>query len=75
MPATVETVGEMTVAEFRALVEDIVRDQLAELLGDPDEGLELRPEFLRLLEERRNRFANGAETLSLDDAFAAAGDD
>lgn len=75
MPATVETVGEMTVAEFRALVEDIVRDQLAELLRDPDEGLELHPEFLRRLEDRRNRFANEGETVSLDEAFAAAGDD
>ena len=36
------TVGELSVAEFRHLVKQIVAETLAELMADPDEGLELQ---------------------------------
>jgi hypothetical protein len=40
-----KTVSEMTVDELRNLVEQVVEEKLAELVRDPDFGLELREEF------------------------------
>ncbi|MBI2917321.1 MAG: hypothetical protein HYY01_04930 [Chloroflexi bacterium] len=38
-------VQDMTVEEFKALIQEVMEEKLEELLGDPDEGLELRPEI------------------------------
>jgi hypothetical protein len=38
--------ADLTTDEFRELVREAALQTLAELLGDPDEGLELRPEFV-----------------------------
>ena len=42
---TSEKVADLTVDEFRALVQEIVVHTLSEMLGDPDEGAELREDF------------------------------
>ena len=47
-----QTVGELTIDEFRALIRETVTDVLAELLNDPDEGLEFREEFVAEMERR-----------------------
>ena len=44
---TSEKVADLTVDEFRALVQEIVVHTLSEMLGDPDEGAELREDFRR----------------------------
>jgi CRP-like cAMP-binding protein len=36
-----QTVAELTIDEFRALIRETVTEVVAELLDDPDEGLEL----------------------------------
>lgn len=64
------TVAELTPAELRALVAEVVHEQLIELLGDPDEGLELRPDFARLLQERVAHYEEEGNTLTLEEAFA-----
>ncbi len=46
-------VADLTVDEFRALVQEIVAHALSEMLGDPDEGAELREDFA---EELRSTF-------------------
>ncbi len=38
-------VADLTVDEFRALVQEVVVNTLSEMLGDPDEGAELREDF------------------------------
>lgn len=52
------TVGELTLEEFRRIVEQVVEEKLLELLGDPDEGLMLREEvqarLRRTLEAERS---------------------
>ena len=53
-----ETVGQMTQEEFKkwigAVVEASVEQKLIELLGDPDEGLEIRETVRgRLLRQKR----------------------
>ncbi len=38
-------VRELSIEELRALIGEVVEEKLRELLGDPDEGLTLRPEI------------------------------
>ena len=50
-------------AELREMIEAAVEDaldrRLQELLGDPDEGLELREEVVQRLKEQQRRVAAG----------------
>ena len=45
------TVKDLTVEELRPLIGQVVEDKLQELLGDPDEGLNLRPEVKERLQK------------------------
>ena len=38
-------VSDLTVAEFKALVREVLKETLGEILADPDEGLELTEDF------------------------------
>ena len=38
-------IKELTVEEFKDLVQDAIEEKLQELIADPDAGLELREEF------------------------------
>ena len=49
---TDKTVADLTVAELREMIRETVSEALAELLEDPDDGLELREEFVEELEAR-----------------------
>jgi len=40
----VQTVRDLSIEELRALIADVVEETLRDLVGDPDAGLELRPE-------------------------------
>lgn len=46
-------VKELTVEQFKALIEDTIESTLQEYLGDPDEGLELKDEVIRRLKLHR----------------------
>jgi hypothetical protein len=70
MVKTTETVGAMTVAQFRALLEEVVRGQLLDLLGDPDEGLALLPEVRERLLTQQGRVRRGERGVCLDEAAA-----
>ena len=49
-----DTIAKMTRAEFKEMLEDVVEQKLVEILGDPDEGLEIRKAVRdRLLRQRR----------------------
>lgn len=48
-----KTVGRMTVRELERVVERVVEGSLHELIGDPDEGLELRASVKRRLRRTR----------------------
>lgn len=43
-------IADLTVDEFRVLVREIVEHTLSEMLGDPDEGAELREDFAEELQ-------------------------
>ena len=58
-------VGDMSIDEFKAVIQETVAQTLTELLGDPDIGLELSGELqyalensLKSLQERRATYAN-----------------
>ncbi len=59
-------VADMTQDELRNLVKSSVRQTLREMLRDPDEGLELRPEIIESIERQRKKFAAGKRGKSLD---------
>jgi hypothetical protein len=47
-----QKVTDLTVEQFTFLIEDIIDRKLEEYFGDPDEGLELRPEFVKKLKAK-----------------------
>jgi len=62
-------VADLTVDEFRSLIKEVVRQTLADLIKDPDEGLTLSPETeVRL----RESLAEYAADSSLTDAQSVA---
>ncbi len=66
-----DTVSGMTATEFRALVEAVVEDaverKLVELLGDPDQGLEVRKSLQERLLRQQAAVQSGERGRSLAD--------
>ena len=55
-----QTVKDLTIDEFRALVGEVVEEKLHELFTDPDAGLTLRPEIeARLRQQLQNPQLDG----------------
>ena len=65
------TVAQMTQAELREMLETVVEttveEKLLEILGDPDEGLELREAVRDRLIRQRQAVAEGQYGQSLED--------
>jgi len=55
----IATVGKMTKKEFSSLVESAVERKLIELIGDSDEGLELRSSLQARLLRQQARVRSG----------------
>ena len=71
------TVAQMTQAEFKemleAVVETTVEQKLLEILGDPDEGLEVREAVRERLLHQRQAVASGQHGQSLEDVVQELG--
>lgn len=52
-------VKDLTTEELKALIRETVMETLEDLLDDPDEGKEIRPEIKQQLLESRQRRAAG----------------
>ena len=61
---TQETVNNLSIAELRKLIRDIVIQTFSEITVDPDEGLELNAEF-------RSELRQALATKSTDGTFPA----
>lgn len=61
------TVAQMTEQELRALVGEVVEEKLAELVHDPDEGLDLEPELQARLERQMEQVRKGERGVALED--------
>jgi hypothetical protein len=71
----VETVKDLSVEELRALIVEIVEETLRELVGDPDAGLELRPEVRERLLRTLNQPRDTRRTISASEAAHQMGVD
>ncbi|MEW5717155.1 MAG: hypothetical protein AB1817_00870 [Chloroflexota bacterium] len=65
-------VGDLTLDEFRAMIESVIDRKMAEWM-DPDAGLELRPEIVASIERQRKEYAAGKHGKSLDEVAARLG--
>ncbi|NBD35528.1 MAG: hypothetical protein GVY30_05970 [Chloroflexi bacterium] len=67
---TVDTVAQMTQAEFKRMLEDVVEatveQKLIEMFGDPDEGLVVRDEVRERLLRQRQQVGLGERGRPLD---------
>jgi len=55
-----QTVKDLTIDEFKAVIGEVVEEKLRELLTDPDAGLSLRPEIeARLRQQLQNPQLDG----------------
>lgn len=61
------TVGEMSPSELRNMIDSLLDQKLRELLGDPDEGLQLREEIVSRLQKQRRAVDDGERGKALDD--------
>lgn len=68
-----DSVAQMSKDEFRELIETVVEQKLLELLGDPDEDLELRKAIRTRLERQRQAVAAGERGRALDEVAAELG--
>jgi hypothetical protein len=68
-------VAELTVDELKYIIQEAMEQKLSEMLGDPDEGLELRPEIEQRLRRSLAYVAAGGKTLSLEEITAHVKDE
>jgi hypothetical protein len=61
--------------EIKMLVEHTVDQRLRDLLGDPDNGLELREELMERLRDQQKRVAAGERGRPMEEVFNELGVD
>ncbi len=66
-------VADLTTEEFRELVRETLIQTLLEILGDPDDGLELREEFVEELQRSLATVESGGETVPVQEVAAKLG--
>ncbi len=60
-------VADLTIEEFRAIIREVVIQTLSEILGDPDEGLELNDDFQMEIQQSLAAVQEGGKTMSARD--------
>lgn len=60
-------VVDLTAEELASLIDDLLDRKLAQWLGDPDEGVDLRPEIVERIERQRAAYAAGERGRTLED--------
>lgn len=66
-------VVDLSVEELRDLIREVVSQTIAEMLSDPDEGLELRDELRDSLQRSLALVQSGAETTPAESVAAKLG--
>jgi hypothetical protein len=67
------TVGQMTPDELREMIGALIEQKLLELLGDPDEGLEIRKAVRDRLLRQKKAVAGGERGEPLDEVTRRLG--
>jgi len=66
-------VKELTVEQFKGLIQEAIEEKLEELVGDPDLGLELREEIKERLRSSLAARQNGQKGVPIDEVARQAG--
>ncbi len=64
---------DLTENEFKSLIRSSVKQTLKEMFGDPDEGLELRPEIIASLLQQEKDFVAGRRGVPLEEVAKRLG--
>jgi hypothetical protein len=67
------TVAQMTKDELREMIEELIEQKLLELLGDPDEGLEIRKSVRDRLLHQKKAVAAGERGEPFEDVVQRLG--
>ena len=67
------TVADLTVEQFKDLMREVVVQTLTEVLGDPDEGLELRDDIKVKMQQSLAAVKAGAKIIPAEEAAAKLG--
>jgi hypothetical protein len=70
-----QTVKDLSIEELRALIADVVEETLRDLIGDPDAGLELRPEVRERLLRTINQPRESRRTVPASEVARQIGAD
>ena len=66
-------VKELTVEEFKILIQEAIQEKLEEITGDPDLGLELREEIKERLRSSLAAMQGGEKGTPVDEVARQAG--
>jgi hypothetical protein len=66
-------VGQLSTDELREIIGSVVEQKLKEILGDPDEGLELRGDIRDRLLRQKKAVANGERGEELEEVAKRLG--
>ena len=66
-------VSDLDVEELKAIIREVVKEEMTEILEDPDRGLEFRPEFVKELEASLEYVKSGGEMVPLTQIVAELG--
>ncbi len=66
-------VSDMTVDELRSLIQETMRETLAEIMADPDEGLALQEGIEKALHQSVKAISEGGETHEAEDVAKKLG--
>ncbi len=66
-------VKELTVEEFKILIQETIEQKLEEITGDPDVGLELREEITERLRGSLAAVQRGEKGIPIDEVAKQAG--
>ena len=67
------TVADLTVDQFKDLVREVVLETLTKVLGDPDEGLELRDDIKVKIQQSLAAVKAGGEIIPAEQVAAKLG--
>lgn len=67
------TVAEMTKEELKGMIETLIEQKLLELLGDPDEGLQVRESVRKRLLRQQKAVAAGERGEPFEDVIRRLG--
>jgi signal recognition particle GTPase len=66
-------VKELTIEQFKSLIEEAIEEKLEELIGDPDIGLELREEIKEGLRNSLAARQRGEKGIPIEEVARQAG--